>query len=177
VRVDYHVEFDGHFSSVPYQLVGQQLDVRATASTLEVMHGGRRLTSHLRSSERGGHTTKSEHMPKSHQAQAEWTPLKLVEWAKKTGPATAALVEEILRRRVHAQHGFQACLGVLHLSRRYEAERIEAACARALRLRACTYKSVAAILKNNLDREPVRDESRPEALPVHGNVRGPDYYH
>ena len=126
VRVDYRVEFDGHFYSVPYQLVGQQLDVRATASTLEVMNGARRLTSHLRSFERGGHTTKSEHMPRSHQAQAEWTPLKLVEWAKKTGPATAALVEEILRHRVHARHGFQACLGVLHLSRRYEAQRIEA---------------------------------------------------
>jgi transposase len=177
VRVDYHVEFDGHYYSVPYQLVGQQLDVRATASTLEVMHGGRRVTSHVRSFERCGHTTKSEHMPKSHQAQAEWTPLKLMEWAKRTGPATAALVEEILRHRVHARHGFQACLGVLHLGRKYEAERIEAACARALRMRACTYKSVAAILSNNLDREPVREEPRPEALPVHGNVRGPGYYH
>jgi hypothetical protein len=116
-------------------------------------------------------------MPKSHQSQAEWTPLKLVEWAKKTGPSTAALVEEILRHRVHARHGFLACLGVLHLGRRYEAERIEAACARALTLRACTYKSVAAILRNNLDREPVRQEPRPETLPVHGNVRGPGYYH
>jgi transposase len=177
VHVDYHVEFDGHFYSVPYQLVGQQLDVRATASTVELMLGGRRLTSHLRSDEKGRHTTKNEHMPKAHQAQAEWTPPRLIEWAKKTGPATAALIEEIMRRRVHAQHGFRACLGVLHLNRKYEAARIEAACARALRLRACTYKSVAAILKNNLDRELVKEEPRPEGLPAHGNVRGPGYYH
>jgi transposase len=86
-------------------------------------------------------------------------------------------VEEIMRRRVHAQHGFRACLGVLHLNRKYEAQRIEAACARALRLRACTYKSVTAILKNNLDREPVKEEPQPEALPAHGNVRGSGYYH
>ncbi|MFY2561196.1 Mu transposase domain-containing protein [Corallococcus terminator] len=79
VRDDYHVEFDGHCYSVPYQLVDHQVDVRATASAVVMMHGGRRVTSHMRSFERGGHTTKSEHMPKSHQAQAEWTPLKLVE--------------------------------------------------------------------------------------------------
>jgi len=177
VHVDYHVEFDGHYYSVPYQLVGKQLDLRATTSTVELLLGGRRITSHVRSFQRGSHTTQREHMPKSHQAQAEWTPPRLMEWAKKTGPATAALVEEILRRRVHAQHGFRACLGLLHLNRKYEPQRIEAACARALRLRACTYKSVVAILKNNLDREPAKEEPRPEALPAHGNVRGSGYYH
>lgn len=177
VHIDYHVEFDAHFYSVPYQLVGKQLELRATASTVELFLGGRRLTSHLRSSQKGQHTTHTEHMPKAHQAYAEWTPARLLEWAKKTGPATAALLEEILRRRVHAQHGFRACLGVLHLSRKYEPARVEAACARALRLRACTYKSVAAILKNNLDREQALQEPPQQALPLHGNLRGPGYYH
>jgi transposase len=174
--IDYHVEFDDHFYSVRYQLVGKQLDLRATETTIEVFLGGRRETSHLRSYEKGKHTTKSEHMPKAHQAHVEWTPVRLVEWAKKTGPATAALVEEIMRRRVHPQQGFRACLGILHLGRRYEGERIEAACARALRVRACTYKSVVAILRNNLDREPPQ-ESEQRVLPLHGNIRGSGYYH
>jgi transposase len=177
VHVDYHVEFDGHFYSVPYQLVGKQVDLRATASIVELFLGGRRVSSHPRSGEKGKHTTNPEHMPKAHQAQAQWTPTRLIDWAKKTGHSTAALVEEIMRRRVHAQHGFRACLGVLHLSRKYEPARIEAACARALRLRACSYKSVAAILKNNLDKEPVPEQLQPQSLPLHGNLRGPGYYH
>ena len=176
VHVDYHVEYDDHFYSVRYQLVGKQVDLRATETTIEIFLGGRRETSHLRSSEKGKHTTKPEHMPKAHQAQVEWTPVRLVEWAKKTGPATAALVEEIMRRRVHPQQGFRACLGILHLGRRYEVERIEAACARALRVRACTYKSVVAILRHNLDREPPRATEQRE-LPLHGNIRGSGYYH
>src|SRR4051812_5577459 len=85
VHVDYHVEFDDHFYSVRYQLVGKQVDLRATETTIEIFLGGRRETSHLRSYEKGKHTTKREHMPKAHQAQVEWTPVRLVEWAKKTG--------------------------------------------------------------------------------------------
>jgi transposase len=176
VHVDYHVEFDGHFYSVRYQLVGKQVDLRATETTIEIFLGGRRETSHLRSYETGAYTTKPEHMPKAHQAQVEWTPVRLVAWAKKTGPSTAAVVEEIMRRRIHPQQGFRACLGILRLSRRYESERIEAACARAMRVRACTYKSVLAILRNNLDGvEPEEVEQR--ALPLHGNIRGSGYYH
>jgi transposase len=177
VQINYHVEFDDHFYSVPYQLVGKQLDLRATDATLELFLAGRRIDSYPRSYEKGGSTTRTEHMPKAHQAQVEWTPVRLVNWAKKTGPATAALVEEIMRRRVHPPQGFNACLGILHLSRDYEPERIEAACARALRLRACTYKSVKAILRNNLEGQELPEAPEQRSLPLHGNIRGPGYYH
>jgi transposase len=177
VHIDYHVEFEDHFYSVPYQLVGKQMDLRATVGVVELFLGGRRITSHLRSYEKGRHTTKTEHMPRAHQEHAEWTPTRLIAWAQKTGPATAALVEHILGKNVHAQHGFRACLGILHLNRRYDPARIEAACERALRMRACTYKSVAAILKNNLDREQEAGEPKQDNLPLHANVRGSTYYH
>lgn len=94
----------------------------------------------------------------------------------KTGPSTAAMVEEIMRRRVHPQQGYMACLGILHLNRDYEPERIEAACGRALRMRACTYKSVKAILKNKLDLSANESEEPQGALPLHENVRGAGYY-
>ena len=178
VHVDYHVEYDGHFYSVPYQLVGKQLDLRATASIVELFHGGNRVGSHVRSDEKGKHTTSTEHMPRAHQSQLEWTPVRLIDWAKRTGPSTATLIEEVLRRRVHPQQGFRACLGILHLAKKYPVERVEAACARALRARAYSYKSVAAILRNNLDRELAPEgAASQEPLPLHGNVRGPDYYH
>jgi transposase len=176
VRPDYHVEYEDHFYSVPYTLVSQQVEVRATASVVEVLVGGKRVASHQRSHQAGAHTTVTEHMPKAHQAHQEWTPVKLVAWAAQTGPSTAALVEEILRKNPHPQVGYRACLGLLSLSRHYESERLEAACARALAVRACSYKSVAAILKHGLDRRPL-EEPASGALPTHGNVRGAGYYH
>jgi len=115
---------------VPYQLVSRRLDLRATESTIEVMRGLKCITSHAQSYQKGKYTTKAEHMPKAHQAQAGMTPERLIDWAKKTGPSTAALVEEIMKRRVHPQQGFQACMGILHLDSTATTSR------RASRLRA-----------------------------------------
>ncbi len=176
VNPAYHVEYDDHSYSVPFELVGQRLDLRATENTIEVMRGFKCITSHARSYKKGGYTTKTEHMPKAHQAQAGFTPQQLIDWAKKTGPSTAALVDELMKRRAHPQQGFKACMGILHLDRHYKAPRIEAACARALRMRACTLKSVKAILRNNLDQQELEDEGLQAALPLHENVRGAAYY-
>jgi transposase len=138
VHIDYHVEVEGHYYSVPYALVKQAVEVRLTLSTVEVFHRGRRVASHGRSSLKGRHTTVTDHMPKAHQRYAEGTPQRLVRWAAQTGPATAAWVEAILttRRHPHAslphaslpQQGFRACLGILRLGKGYGAERLEAAC-------------------------------------------------
>lgn len=176
VHIDYHVEYEHHFYSAPYQLVGQVVEIRASASTVEILHAGRRVAAHRRSLEKGKHTTDTVHMPKAHQSYAEWTPQRLVSWAKQTGPSTAALVEQILSRKPHPQQGFRACLGLVSLSKRYDCERVEAACARALQVRAYSYKSVMAILKNGLDRQALAEEPQ-VALPLHENLRGPGYYH
>jgi transposase len=177
VDISYHVEFDDHFYSVPYQLIGERLDVRATETTVEVLHGGKRITSHTRSYKKNDYTTKDEHMPRNHRAQAEWTPQRVANWAKKVGPGTAAFVEGLLLRRKHPEHGFKACIGVIRLADRYTAERVERACIRAVKYRAYSYKSVAAILKNNLDRQEDVSEEAQQSLPLHGNLRGRSYYH
>jgi transposase len=179
VNIDYHVEVDGHYYSVPYALIKEPLDIRLTATTVECLHKGQRVASHVRSSERGRHTTVAEHMPKSHRAYAEWTPQRLVSWAAKTGPATAALAEAILASRAHPQQGYRSVLGLIRLAKSYSPERLEAACARALATNACQYKSVASILKTGLDRQPLpepRTSQRP-LLPDHDNIRGATYYH
>ena len=176
LHIDYHVEYEHHFYSAPYQLYGKPVEVRATASAVEIFAGGRRVASHRRSSVKGGYSTDPSHMPKAHQTYAEWTPERLSAWARQTGPSTAALVEEIIKRKPHPQHGFKASQGLAVLARHYPVERVEAACARALQVRAYSYKSVVAILRNGLDRHALSEE--PElALPAHENVRGPGYYH
>lgn len=176
VNIDYHITVDGHFYSVPYQLVKEQVDVRATATTVEVFHRQKRVASHFRGRYKNGYTTVKEHMPEAHRQFAEWTPERLVHWAGKTGGETAALIETILASRPHPQQGFRACLGIMRLGKLYGQDRLEAACTRALALKATSFKSVESILKKGLDRQPLL-EAEPEQTAIeHDNIRGPEYY-
>ena len=176
VSIDYHVEYERHYYSVPYSLVGERVDVRASARTIEVFVRGRRVASHLRSSAVGRHTTEAAHMPESHRRHLEWTPGRLVAWGEQTGPATGALVAAILRSRPHPEQGFRSCLGIFRLGRRHGPVRIEAACARALAVGALSYRSVDSILKAGLDRAPLPEPAPVRATRDHQNVRGPGYY-
>jgi len=176
VSIDYHLEVDHHYYSVPYQLVGQLCDLRLSASTVEIFQRGRRVASHVRSFQRGRHTTDPAHMPDAHRRHREWTPGRIISWAEKTGPATAQLAQGILESRPHPEQGYRACLGIVRLGDRYGAERVEAACQRALAVRAFSYRSVESILKTGLDRQPLHAERPARLHRHHQNLRGPDYY-
>lgn len=177
VSIDYHVAFEDHYYSVPYQLRGERLDLRATTTTIELFHDGRRVASHIRSHARHQPTTDPAHMPAAHRAHLEWTPSRLITWGATIGPATAALCAAIMEQRPHPEQGYRACLGIMRLAKQYPAARLERACARALHFRACSYKSVLAILRHHRDAEPLPTETEPPPLPLHANVRGPKYYH
>jgi len=177
VQLNYHIEVDHHYYSVPYQLLHERLDIRLTATTLEAFHKGERVAAHARSFIRGGYTTLPEHMPPEHRFYAEWNPARFIRWAEKTGDATARLVETILSTRPYPEQGFKACLGIINLTRDYEPERVEAAARRALKFRACSYRSVKAILSARLDQQPDNDEQpRLPGLLPHQNIRGQEYY-
>jgi len=176
VHIDYHIEVEGHYYSVPYQLIKEQVEVRLTAETIEVFHKSRRVTSHRRSNIKGQHTTIEQHMPKPHQHYAQWTPERLVRWAGKNGEATQKLIETILASRPHPQQGFRPCLGIMSLEKTFGAQRLENACQRALDIGGTSYRSVHAILKNGLDQQPLPLRSKSPVL-YHPNIRGPKYYH
>jgi transposase len=175
VNIDYHVEVDRHYYSVPHQLRTETVDTRITATMVEILFKGKRVACHVRSYSPGRHTTETAHMPESHKRYLEWTPSRIVRWAEKTGPSAAQLVGEIMERRPHPEQGFRSALGIMRLGRHYGAERLEAACARALVLKAYSYKSVESILKTKLDGKdlPAPRTSRPVA---HENIRGTTYY-
>jgi transposase len=176
VSIDYHVEVDHRYYSVPYQLVGERCDVRIAASTVEAFYRGHRVASHLRAQRPNGFATDPAHMPESHRRHLEWTPGRLIRWAEQTGPATAEVVEAILRSRPHPEQGFRSCLGVFRLGRSYGADRLEAACRRALAIQALSYRSIQSILKNGLDRQPLQDAVPERAHRDHANLRGAAYY-
>ena len=178
VNIDYHVDVDRHYYSVPHPLIHAVLDVRLSATTVEIFHRGTRVWLYARSDVRGRHTTVAEHMPKAHRAHLEWSPSRLLRWGATIGPATEALVQQILESRPHPEQGYRSCLGLLRLVKQYGPERLNAACARACVAGARSYRHVDAILKHGLDRQPLLIESAdPQPALTHHNVRGPAYYH
>ena len=177
VNIDYHVEFDAHYYSVPHRLVGTTVELRVTDTLVEAFQANQRVACHALSHKRGAHTTVAEHMPASHRAHLEWTPGKLIDWGKRIGVSTAAVVTWQLEHRPHPEQGYRACLGLKRLAREYTPARLEAACTRALAIRSPKLRSVTSILKSGLDRQQSLLPATTAALPDHENVRGPDYYH
>jgi len=175
VNIDYHIEFEKHYYSVPYILIRKEVYVRATQSTIEVFHNNRRVASHRRVKFPGRHTTVSEHMPPAHQKYLEWSPERLTCWTQTIGPHTTQLVQAILDSRPHPEQAYRSCLGLLRLGSRYGQERLEAACRRALPAGIHSYKGVKNILDAKLDQVELEEPSN--IVPdTHANIRGQAYY-
>lgn len=175
VNIDYHIEIDRHYYSVPCRLLRQTVDVKLTAATLEVLFKGERVAAHPRSHDPGRHTTFPAHMPPSHRAYTEWSPSRMIDSARQVGPNTTALVQAILDSRPHPEQAYRSALGLLRLAKTVGNERMEAAAARALAFHLSSFRAVRNILDRGYDRHPLRPPT-PRALPRHTNIRGGDYY-
>lgn len=174
--VDYHVEYDGYFYSVPHGLIREQVDLRATSRTIEIFHRGQRVAAHQRRYGGRRHGTNPDHMPSSHRRYADWSPERLRRWAASVGPSTEGLVIAILANRPHPEHGFRTCLGVLRLFRDLRPSQAEAVSARALEIGAFAYRAVAAIAARQAA-AATRPPTEAAAIIEHSNLRGPGYFH
>jgi len=180
VGLDYHVDVEGHFYSVPYRHARASVEVRLTPRTVEVFLQGARIAAHLRGSGDGKHTTTPEHMPSSHRRYIDWTIERIIREAERIGPSAAMLCQLILEHRPHPEQGFRTCLGIVRLAKPFGAARLEAACLRALQVGARNYGSVKSILDNRLDGQPVKQprDGEDQGLAIlHPNIRGSGYYH
>ena len=108
VNVDYHIELEGHYYSVPYKLVKEVVELRYTGATVEVFHHNERVASHLIDHHKGRHTTVKEHMPKSHRQYLEWSPSRILDWAGNIGENTRTVIETILNSRQHPEQGYRS---------------------------------------------------------------------
>lgn len=176
VHIDYHVEVDGHYYSVPYRLVRKKLDISFTATGVECFYRGERVAVHKRNYQRGRHTTVTDHMPTKHRKYQEWTPERFLRWSEKIGPQTNGLVRCILASRPHPQQAYRTILGIMRLGKSYSNQRLEAACNRALYIGSSSYRSVESILKNGLDSKPLPTTPSPVMPVKHQNIRGSQYY-
>jgi transposase len=179
VNLDYHVELLGHYYSVPYGLIRQEVDARITTNAVELFHRGKRVAAHARLYVTGAghhHVTLAEHMPKGHQRYSGWSEAYFRSKAVEIGPNTEGLILAVMANRKYPEQGFRSCQGILDRLRSIERERAEGACARALEIGALSSKSLGSILDHNLDRKAKR--SSDANLPLfHSNIRGGGYYH
>lgn len=176
VGLDYHVEVEGFYYSVPHALIRAEVDVRVTARIVEIFHRGKRVAAHQRRYSGRRHGTEPDHMPTAHRRYAEWSPERFSRWARTIGPNTEGLIIAVLANRPHPEQGFRTCLGILRLYRGIEAARAEAISARAVKIGALNYRSVASILANNLDKAAAAKSREEVTLFDHSNVRGPSYF-
>jgi transposase len=177
VNIDYHVAVHGSFYSVPYTLIGKEVEVCLTISTVEVLHDGKRVASHLRTHKKGAYVTVHEHRPHAHKEHLEWTPERMKHWGASIGQETGAMIEAIITSVVHAEHAYRRCLGLLRLAKKFGNERLELACERALKLKAIGYQSVKNILDKGIERAELPYEQDDLLLPLdHTNIRGSGYY-
>jgi len=175
VNLDYHVELEQHYYSVPYSLIHYNVYLRYTSKTVEIFHDNQRVASHIKNTTLGGKTTVISHMPKSHQQHLKWTPSKIVTWAQQVGEATYDVIQGLINSDRHAEQTYRSCLGIKRLSTYYPAERIEAACRRAIAINGRSYKSIQSILKNGLDQQSLPLVQEEKAV-KHKNLRGNAYY-
>ena len=174
VHIDYHVDVEKTYYSVPYTLIGQKVDISYTYTTVVIYHKGTRVASHMRVHQKGAFVTDQTHMPHEHRNFLEWTPERIKLWGEKIGSETRRLMEAIMKHRAHPEHGFRSCLGIVRLAKLYSPERVDEACKRALELQAYNYKSVKSLLEHGL--EKVHSKLKEKIIPLHDNVRGKSYY-
>ena len=176
VHIDYHVETHGYYYSVPYQLIGKVVDLRIKPTTIEIFHDGKIVATHIRGYKRGGFSTISEHMPERHKHHEGWNPDRFLNWALTIGSETVKMVQHIIAKKKHQEQSYRSCLGLLSLSKKFNNNRLEAACALANKVCSYNYHTVITILKNGTDQLPPNPEQEDEKITNHENIRGPEYF-
>ena len=180
VHIDYHIEYDKHYYSVPHHLVKQQVEVQASANLVSVYVQGQRVAAHPRRTRHGGHSTCTEHMPHAHRAIHEWSPDRFLRWAGDIGPQTQQVVTHLLQQKLHKEQNYRQILALLGSAKKYGRDRLNNACARALAIHSPTHRSVKSILEKGMDRiqhEQATQSQEDLFLDAHENIRGEKYYH
>lgn len=173
VHLDYHIEVERAYYSVPYKLIGQTVDVRCSARTLEIFHRQKLVAAHPRAVKRGVFSTHGEHRPAQHAAVVELTHERLQERAQAVGPATAEVMERLRVSRRHPEESLRANLGILRLARDFSPEQLEAAAARALELKVYSYRAIRSLITA---KSKASSAEQPALALDHENVRGGKYF-
>lgn len=180
VQRNYHVQLteDHRYYSVPYKYVGSKVKVMYDARVVEIYHDYNRIALHVRSRHHHkAYTTLGEHMPPHHQRMHQikgFNREDLLAQARRIGANTENALNLMLENSIYIEQNYKASFGMLMLSKKFGAPRLEAACGRALRGTRVNYSMIKNILERGLDKQIIIEEA--PALPNHENIRGKDHY-
>jgi len=175
VHMDYHVEFDKRFYSVPYKLVGKTVEILATQNMIAIYYKGERVATHRLLNGPKQHSTDLQHMPASHRAYATRNPEEMAIEASKIGPHAKSWVHSVFETCLHPEQGYRMVAGMLSLLKTYQPEQVDKACQRAIKYEAFSYRSLKSILDKGLEGLALTTLDY-SPLPEHENVRGAQYY-
>ena len=179
VQRNYHIQLteDRHYYSVPYAYVGKKVQVLYDNKVVEIYHERVRIALHHRENRAKAYHTDFDHMPSNHQHTVTvkgWTKEDLLFKAGGIGDNTRLAAEHILTSSIYPEQNFKSCYGMIMLRNKYDPQRIEAACKRALEGVRVNYTIIKNILLRGLDKQPERSE--PVRIPDHENLRGANHY-
>jgi len=177
VNLDYHLQVDKHYYSVPYWFVRREVSIKISESLVEIFFEHQRIAVHPRSRTPYCHSTVAEHMPPEHSAYKHQSEETFLSWGQQIGPQTHRQMSAILAAKAHPEQAFRTLKGVQSLATRYGPLRLEEACRHANSVELVGYRRLKAILRNQLDRPPAAVDGPQTSSPAHDNIRGADYYH
>lgn len=173
VAFDYHVQYKEHYYSVPYTYAGKQIEIRSTASSIEIFFEHERIAVHPRSYDKTlRYITNPDHMPEKHRAVADWSKERFESWAEKIGPETASFIRYVMEQRDHPEQAFRTCAGILRLGDTLLPAKMEEVCHEAEKRHVYSFKYFSILMKQLTDKDP-QTESKVERKQ---NVRGRSYY-
>jgi transposase len=177
VGLDYRINIDGRQFSVPFRLAREEVDVRITANTLEVLYRGRRVASHVLTPGTAP-VVDPQHLEPAHRAFGLWRIDQALEWATRTGDNVNLFMEKLFAGFRIREQGYRAHLALKRLAHEFGNERLDAACHRAIEIEAHSLQSIRSILHSRLDQVPSASSQGDlqEANFEHPNVRGATYY-
>ena len=174
VNLDSHVVFKKNRYSCPYAYVGKAVDLKITATSLEIYYQHERLATHTLFPEyvANKYSTHPEDMPDQFK-RPEWDERRIRKWASNIGIYTSTVIDRIFSNVQIREQAYNPCLSVLKLSKRYTDKRLEAACCIALKkIHSPRYRHLKAILSSEQDKA----FNMPKVNEAHGYVRGAGYY-
>jgi transposase len=179
VNVDYHIEIEGSYYSVPYQLAGKEVIARYNRRIVDISFNNKSIALHPRLSEVNQASTAKEHMPASHRRYAGTSPSALIKQAEAIGPETGRLIHKIISEDKHPEKGYRSAYGILRAARKHKNDReTEAAAAKMLALDIKRVFHFESILKRKTW-QTAEDENilLPQVNSASENIRGNGYYH
>lgn len=167
---------DQHYYSVPVQYTGKKVLISYSSHLVEIFHDNIRIAMHIRDLRPDEYSVDPTYRPPNHQFYADWNADRFLKWAEKIGPEAREVVENVMKRKAHPEQGFNICMGILRLAKKYPQTDFLKACKKASFIGCFSSQFINNTLKNKtFNLEPDEELKQINAL-IHQNIRGKEYY-